>query len=167
LADFTQDVNNERELAVVPRGIRMTIVMAGADGAWVAVGLGCDSQAAVEEIRALLQHCLAEAVIGLDRIRCLATVELKADEAGLLALADELRLPMMLFSVAALEAETPRLAHPSEAVFRAIGCHGVAEAAALAATGPGGRLLLPKRRSARATCALALSPAMRNTLTAR
>jgi cobalt-precorrin 5A hydrolase/precorrin-3B C17-methyltransferase len=165
LADFARDVNNGRELAVVSRGTQMTTVATEAAGAWVAVGLGCDSQAAVEEIRALLQQCLAEAMIGLDRIRCLATVELKADEAGLLALADELRLPLTLFSVASLEAETPRLVHPSEAVFRAVGCHGVAEAAALAATGPEGRLLLPKRRSARATCALALSPAMRNTLT--
>ena len=111
----------------------------------------------------MLQACLAEAGLEDDRIHCLATVELKADEPGLLALAAELHLPLKIFSVAQLEAETPRLANPSTAVFRAIGCHGVAEAAALASVGPAGRLLLPKRRSARVTCALALSPAMGNT----
>ena len=134
------------------------------DQPWIAAGIGCDRQAPVEEIRALLQACLAEAGLEDDRIHCLATVELKADEPGLLALAAELHLPLKIFSVAQLEAETPRLANPSTAVFRAIGCHGVAEAAALASVGPAGRLLLPKRRSARVTCALALSPAIGNTL---
>lgn len=130
---------------------------------WIAVGIGCDRQAPVEEIRGLLQACLAEAGIEIGQIQCLATVELKSGEPGLLALAAELQVPLTIFPVAALEAETPRLANPSAAVFRAIGCHGVAEAAALAAVGSAGRLLLPKRRSARVTCALALSPAMGNT----
>jgi len=140
--------------------------MSVTDKARVAVGIGCDSQASVGEMRVLLQDCLAEAVIDLSQLRCLATVALKADEPGLLSLAAELRLSLRSFSVAELEAETPRLASPSAAVFRAIGCHGVAEAAALAAVGPAGRLLLPKRRSARVTCALALFPVMSNTLTA-
>jgi cobalt-precorrin 5A hydrolase/precorrin-3B C17-methyltransferase len=144
----------------------MTPVMNVTSEAWVAVGIGCDSQASVGEIRGLLQDCLAEAAIDLVQLRCLATVVLKAEEPGLLSLATELRLSVKSFSVAELEAETSRLANPSEVVFRAIGCHGVAEAAALAAVGPAGRLLLPKRRSARATCALALFPVMSNTLKA-
>jgi cobalt-precorrin 5A hydrolase/precorrin-3B C17-methyltransferase len=113
----------------------------------------------------LLQDCLAEAGVEIGQIGCLATVELKSDEPGLLALATELHMVLKIFSVTELEAETPRLANPSQVVFRAIGCHGVAEAAALASVGPGGRLLLPKRRSARVTCALALSSAMGNRLT--
>ena len=47
-----------------------------------------------------------------------------------------------------------RLANPSELVFRATGCHGVAEGAALAAVGPEGALLVAKTRSARATLAI-------------
>src|SRR5207302_11506543 len=51
--------------------------------------------------------------------------------------------------------ETARLATPSEAVFRETGCYGVAEGAALAAVGPDGVLLAAKRKSRRATCAVA------------
>ena len=55
-----------------------------------------------------------------------------ASAAGL-ALAERLPVPARFVDAAALEAETPRLANPSAVVFREVGCHGVAEAAALAA----------------------------------
>lgn len=119
------------------------------------IGIGCDRDAPLAELRALLLDCLREANVGLQDIACLATIDLKADEVGIRDLARELDLPLRFFPAAELERETPRLANPSEAVFRAIGCHGVAEAAALAASGPAAYLLLPKRRSVRATCALA------------
>jgi cobalt-precorrin 5A hydrolase / cobalt-factor III methyltransferase / precorrin-3B C17-methyltransferase len=70
-------------------------------------------------------------------------------------LAARLGVPARFFTVNELLAETPRLATPSEAVFRATGCHGVAEGAALAAVGPTGALVVAKRRSAHATCAIA------------
>ena len=54
--------------------------------------------------------------------------------------------------------ETPRLANPSEIVFRETGCWGVAEGAALAAVGVAGRLAVPKQKGDRVTCALALAP---------
>ena len=54
-----------------------------------------------------------------------------------------------------MEAETPRLANPSELVFREVGAHSVAEAAALAAAGPASALIVPKAKSLRATCAIA------------
>ena len=69
--------------------------------------------------------------------------------------AEALGVEPRFFTSAELEAEAPRLANPSEAVFREVGCHGVAEGAALAAVGPSGRLVLPKRASRRATCAIA------------
>lgn len=131
-------------------------------GTWrrqVAIGLGCDRGTSVAELRALLLECLREAGLRLQDVGCLATVDVKADEAGIIALVGELALPLRYFPAAVLERETPRLANPSTAVFRAIGCHGVAEAAALAALGPASYLLLPKRRSVRATCALATLPA--------
>ena len=124
----------------------------------IAVGIGCDRQASCEEIESLLLDCLTISGLTLSAIECLASVDLKSDEPGLLALAAKLGRPLRFFPAAVLEAETPRLANPSDSVFRAIGCHGVAEAAALAVVGPAGRLLLPKRRSARVTCALAEFP---------
>jgi cobalt-precorrin 5A hydrolase/precorrin-3B C17-methyltransferase len=77
------------------------------------------------------------------------------DEPALHDVAARLGVPARFFTAAELRAETPRLATPSEAVFRATGCHGVAEGAALAAVGATGALILPKRRSAHATCAVA------------
>ena len=126
----------------------------------IAVGIGCDRQASLDEIESLLMQCLAASGLGVQAVNCLASVDLKADEPGLLALAAKLDRPLRFFPAAVLEAETPRLANPSAAVFRAIGCHGVAEAAALAVVGPAGKLILPKHRSARVTCALAEFPDM-------
>ena len=57
-----------------------------------------------------------------------------------------------------MAAEKPRLANPSAAVFKATGCWGVAEGAALAAAGPEGSLIVPKGKSARATVAVARAP---------
>jgi cobalt-precorrin 5A hydrolase/precorrin-3B C17-methyltransferase len=75
------------------------------------------------------------------------------------ALADALGAPLRLFTAAELEAQAERLAHPSDVVFAATGCHGVAEGAALAAAGPAGALVVAKTKSEHATCALARAPA--------
>lgn len=124
----------------------------------IALGIGCDRATDVSEISALIDLCLAKVGFGQEAIQCLATVDLKAQEEALIALAVKMAVPLSVFDVVTLEAETPRLASPSVAVFRAIGCHGVAEAAALAAVGPVGKLILPKQRTAHATCAIAAFP---------
>ena len=67
-----------------------------------------------------------------------------------------LNSPLRLFSSSELEMETSRLATPSEVVFAEVGCHGVAEAAALAQIGDLGELWFKKRKSANATVALCL-----------
>lgn len=126
----------------------------------LAVGVGCERGAEAAEIEALVRDTLAEAGLALEAVAALVSVDLKADEAGLQAAARALDLPLRVFDPATLEAETPRLANPSELVFREIGCHGVAEAAALAATGEGGRLIVEKHKSRRATCAVAEAPAI-------
>lgn len=128
--------------------------------AMLAVGVGCERGAEAAEIEALIRSTLAEAGLALEAVATLVSVDLKADEAGLQAAAQSLGLPVRVFDPVALEAETPRLANPSEVVFREIGCHGVAEAAALAAAGPQGRLVVEKHKSRRATCAVAEAPAI-------
>jgi cobalt-precorrin 5A hydrolase/precorrin-3B C17-methyltransferase len=82
------------------------------------------------------------------------SLELKADEPAIHALARQLGVPARFFPAGRLEAEAHRLANPSAVVFGATGCHGVAEGAALAAVGPDGELLVAKTRSARATLAI-------------
>jgi cobalamin biosynthesis protein CbiG len=77
------------------------------------------------------------------------------NEPAMLEVATHFRLPLRCFNVVALERETPRLKNPSELVFAHVGCHGVAEAAALAAGGPDAELVVPKIKSAFATAAIA------------
>lgn len=121
----------------------------------IALGVGCARGCAADELIGLAGQALAEAGVASAEIAAVHSLELKADEAAVHALARHLGVPARFHSAEWLEAEAPRLANPSDLVFAETGCHGVAEGAALAAAGPGGSLLLPKRKSANATCALA------------
>jgi len=125
----------------------------------LALGVGCERGTAVEEVLDLVVSTLAHHGLARDAIACVASIELKAGEPAVLALADAIDVPLRLFSAAELEAQAARLANPSEVVFAATGCHGVAEGAALAAVGPSGALVVAKTRSGRATCAIARAPA--------
>jgi cobalt-precorrin 5A hydrolase / precorrin-3B C17-methyltransferase len=125
----------------------------------LALGLGCERGADPGEVQKLVEATLEAAGLAPDSIACVASLDLKTDEPAALEAARRLHVPARFFDASRLEAETPRLANPSTAVFREVGCHGVAEAAALAAVGEAGRLLVAKQRSARATCAIAEAPA--------
>jgi cobalt-precorrin 5A hydrolase/precorrin-3B C17-methyltransferase len=92
-------------------------------------------------------------------VAVVVSLEVKMDEPALHEVAARLGVPLRFFTAAELLAETPRLATPSDAVFRETGCYGVAEGAALAAVGASGALVVPKRKSVRATCAMARSTA--------
>ena len=126
----------------------------------LALGLGCERGCAPEELIDLAARTLAAAGLAPEAVACVASLDLKADEPAVSAVADRLGVPLRLFDAATLERETPRLTAPSEVVFRAVGCHGVAEAAALACAGADGALARPKTKSARGTCAIARAPAI-------
>lgn len=124
----------------------------------VAIGVGCERGTELDELEALADKALREANIAPSAIAGVFSLDLKADEPAVHALAVSLNVPARFFDAETLEAETPRLQNPSDVVFREVGCHGVSEAAALAACGPEGNLISAKIKSARATCALALAP---------
>lgn len=124
-----------------------------------ALGVGCARDCPVEELATLVDAALAEAGVAPEALAGIFSLNLKADEPAVAALAARLGVPARFFDAARLEAETPRLANPSEVVFAEVGCHGVAEGAALAGAGPEGQLTLTKRKSAMATCAIAVAPA--------
>ena len=121
----------------------------------LAIGIGCERGVEADEVAALVNQVLASADLSPLSIACLASIDVKMDEPALRVVAGRFGLPLRFFDAARLERETPRLTNPSEAVFRAVGCHSVAEAAALACAGPGGKLIAAKTKSARATCAVA------------
>ncbi|MFY1676346.1 precorrin-3B C(17)-methyltransferase [Streptomyces sp. WMMC905] len=124
------------------------------------VGVGASRGVSEDEVTALVEAALREAGLAAASVAALATVDAKADEAGIVAAAERMGVPLV-----AHPAETlARVAvpNPSRAPLAAVGTPSVAEAAALV---DGGELLVPKRRSvradgspARATCAVARRP---------
>ncbi|HEY9078755.1 precorrin-3B C(17)-methyltransferase [Magnetovibrio sp.] len=121
----------------------------------LALGVGCERDCDPVELSALVDETLAAAGLAKQSIACVASIDVKSDEAAVLHLADELGVPARFFTAAELEAQTPKLKNPSDVVFAEVGCHGVSEGAALAAAS-GGELIVAKHKSKRATCAVAL-----------
>ncbi|PWR13864.1 precorrin-3B C(17)-methyltransferase [Micromonospora acroterricola] len=119
-------------------------------------GVGASRGVPATEVAELLHRVLAEAGLSPASLRCLASADVKADEAGILSTADAHGVPLVTWSATELAAvDVP---HPSEVVRAAVGTPSVAEAAAL--LGPAGRpgdatLLVPKTASAMATVAVA------------
>ncbi|SMC61051.1 cobalt-precorrin 5A hydrolase / precorrin-3B C17-methyltransferase [Fulvimarina manganoxydans] len=122
------------------------------------LGLGAERGAPPEEALALAEAVLSEARVSPLSLAAVASLDMKADEAAIHAVAERYGVPARFFAADALEAEASRLENPSEIVFAEVGCHGVAEGAALASVGAEGRLRVAKRKSHRVTAALAEAP---------
>ena len=123
------------------------------------VGLGCQRGCDVHALLSLFDAALAEGGIDRNSITALASIDLKKDEPGLLALAKALNVPLQCFSTEQLATLEGRLSHKSHVAFAHTGCYGIAESAALALaehlTGAPARLLITRKKSAQATFALA------------
>tara|TARA_R110002124_G_scaffold38253_7_gene121574 strand:+ start:32718 stop:34538 length:1821 start_codon:yes stop_codon:yes gene_type:complete len=119
------------------------------------IGVGCERDADPAELRDLVTETLAKHGLAPGAVACVASIDVKMDEAAVNTLGETLGLPVRFFDAPTLEAEAPRLANPSDVVFNEVRCHGVAEGAALAAGGPDADLIVEKTKSKRATCAVA------------
>jgi len=125
----------------------------------VTIGIGCKRGASSNEVLELVRATLAEARVAPSAVACIATLDRKEGEAAIDAVAAMLGVTARFFSATELAVET-RIAHPSKSVAEAIDTPSVAEAAALLAGGPGAKLIVPKRKSAHATCAIAATEDM-------
>lgn len=123
------------------------------------LGVGCARDCPAVELEELVRGVLDGIGIAPAALAAIGTIDLKADEPAILALAHSFGVPLRLFSASDLEAEAGRLETPSDVVFAEVGCHGVAEGAALALGGAGAMLRAPKVKSARATCAVVVADA--------
>ncbi|MEK9672395.1 MAG: precorrin-3B C(17)-methyltransferase [Rhodospirillaceae bacterium] len=121
----------------------------------LAVGVGCERNADPREVQDLIAGTLAANELAPASIACVASIDVKMDEVAVNDAGNHLGRPIRFFAAEALEVLTPLLANPSDVVFNEVGCHGVAEASALAAAGPGAALIVEKTKSKRATCAVA------------
>ncbi len=129
------------------------VVAGREDGAHrrVVVGVGCSSEATVSEVAEVVAHAL-DGAGRWGRATCVATVDRRAGHPAVTAAAsgaDLLAFPATLLAAV----EVP---NPSPAVAAAVGTPSVAEAAALLAAGPGGRLVVDKQRGPTATAAVAV-----------
>jgi cobalt-precorrin 5A hydrolase / precorrin-3B C17-methyltransferase len=117
-------------------------------------GIGAERGVDAAEVIALIEESLASQRLAPASLAALATVDLKADESAFHTVAAHFGVPLRIFSVPELNRERFRLVHPSDIVEAETGTPGVAEAAALKA----GTLIVPKRKSKRATCAIGRAP---------
>ncbi|KJE33685.1 precorrin-3B methylase [Thalassospira sp. HJ] len=123
----------------------------------LALGVGCERGCPVDDLYDLVMETLAGQCLSPKAIACVSSIDLKADEAAVHELANRLGVPARFFDAKTLEAEADRLVTPSDVVFAETGCHGVAEGAALATVGAKGKLIVPKHKTKKSTCAVALS----------
>ncbi|MFF2951849.1 cobalamin biosynthesis protein [Kitasatospora sp. NPDC057965] len=121
------------------------------------VGVGVRGSATAAELLDLIRHTLAAAGLPAGAVGTLATLDGKGGHPAVRSAAAALGVPVAEYPAAALAAVP--VPNPSGAVGDAVGTASVAEAAALTGAG-GGRaeLVVPKRRSAAATVAVARAP---------
>lgn len=120
------------------------------------LGIGCRRGAGKDEILKLIHDSLGEARLSFKSVAGIASVDAKRHESGLLEAAEELGLGVEFFAseeLAAVEAPTP-----SEFVLDVMGTPSVCEAAAILGSRDG-HLVVPKKKSKKATLAVARSNA--------
>lgn len=126
---------------------------------WV-IGMGCERNCPEPVLKGLLEEALTRSSLSIKDISAICSIDVKADETGLIALAQSLNLPFLTYTATDLRTVEDQLQTPSDIVFREVGCYGVAEGAALyhaaqlSATNES-ELILPKQKNTQATVAIA------------
>ena len=115
-------------------------------------GIGCNRNTPAAEIEQALTEACARHSLALASVAGLASIDLKSDEVGLLAFAEQHDLPIEFFHRDQLNGVEG--VSTSAAVLKATGAKGVAEPAAVLAA-DGGRLLVKKKKWKNVTVAIA------------
>lgn len=118
----------------------------------LAVGLGCNRGTSADEMEDLLKAAFTKHSLAIDSLAVLASIDLKADEPGMLELARRLDTKIIYYPADRLrQAPAP---NPSPLVEREVGTASVCEAAAMLAAKTSD-LLVSKTKSRNATLAVA------------
>ena len=130
-------------------------------------GMGCRRGVDVNHLRELLESTLEEHGLARHSVAKVATIDIKADEPGIIALAEALGVPLEIYAAAELNsvASQPIASESDSELNRPtpsaaqdlLGVFGVSEPAAMLAAGADG-LLAPRAKSDRATIAIARIP---------
>lgn len=119
-------------------------------------GMGCRRGATRQELEDHLRKVLKAQGVSMHSLSKIVSVDLKADEPGLLALARSLNVPISFYTRDELD-QVKRVPNPSSLVNKHIGVKSVCEAAAMLATGRT-CLLIPKTAGRTVTLAMAAIP---------
>ncbi len=119
-------------------------------------GIGCNSGTPADEIEDALRQVLNERGFSFHCIRSIATIDRKAGEPGLIEFAERHGLEISYFTPEELNSivKSDTSFSQSLEVFQATGAYGVAEPAALLASGAQ-KLLIPKQKIGNVTIAVA------------
>jgi len=116
-------------------------------------GIGCNRNTGMEEMKALLQGVLETNNLASSSLKCMASIDVKADEPGLIDLAQNLGLTVLFFTRQELN-QVKGIKNPSTIVEKHVGVKSVCEAAAIRAA-QNGTLIVPKRSTRNVTLAIA------------
>ncbi|WP_020589415.1 cobalt-precorrin 5A hydrolase [Desulfobacter curvatus] len=119
-------------------------------------GMGCRRGVTRQELEDHLRKIFEVRGFSVNSLSKIVSVDLKADEPGLLALARTLNVPIEFYTRAELD-QVKTVPNPSSLVNKHIGVESVCEAAAMLATGRT-CLLIPKTAGRTVTLALAVMP---------
>ena len=118
-----------------------------------ALGIGCRRGIAGADLKAEVGNILQSHGYSWNDINLIASAELKKDEPGLLALVEDLGIPVKFFS--GEELNSIQVNGVSHAAQEHLGINSVSEAAAMLAAGKGANLIFGKTASGNVTAALA------------
>lgn len=121
----------------------------------IVLGMGCNRGTSAEEIEAVIRETLDELQFSIKSVKALATIELKKDEEGLIAVCEKYGWPFVWYSPEQLN--QVEISDPSDTVFKFTGAYGVSEPAAKLYAGVD-RLVLTKKKSGNATISVGLMP---------
>ncbi len=119
----------------------------------LAVGIGCNRNTPMEELQSSVYEVLDSYQLSADSLICLATIDIKKDELGLLAFSKDFEIPLRFFNKEELK-QVKRIKTPSFIVEKHVGVKSVCEAAAILATEQG-ELIVPKQSTPNVTVAIA------------
>ncbi|MGG4458499.1 cobalamin biosynthesis protein [Brevibacillus porteri] len=121
----------------------------------IVLGMGCNRGTSAEEIEAVIKETLDELQFSIKSVKALATIELKKDEAGLIAVCEKYGWPFVWYSPE--ELNQVEISDPSDTVFKFTGAYGVSEPAVKLYTGAD-ELVLTKKKSGNTTISVGLMP---------
>lgn len=116
------------------------------------IGIGCKKGKTKEEIKVLVDQCIKKAGISLFDISCIASIDVKKDEAGIVEYAREINTEFKTYSAKELQAVEGDF-EESQFVEKQVGVGNVCERSVIAAGGE--EIIIPKTAKDGVTVAIA------------